>query len=561
MLLLGAIAVTAQLPQVPRTRTEPAYARVESKSGDISGSVVTESGQPLAGAEVYVRSQGAQPTITKTNRDGVFKVSGLNQGSYIVSASMPSYHPKSPASHPAVFNTSEAVTLVMIKGGVITGTVTNLKGDPVVAIGIKVEKIIDERGLKSAAIIYEGVTDDRGVYRIYGLPTGTYVVSADGGLDFSPTGVNAFSVNMPTYAPSSSRDDADEISVRVGEESTVDIRYRAEHGNAISGFVKAARTGDRGFRVTLTSLAEKGPRIEIPFQDANGEFAFEGIPDGDYHLSGYAYWNDQDRATTDSMVLAIRGSDIEGLQLTVAAPGSITGSVVLKELKAPVADCTNRPGPPLNETTVTAWHRVTRGTENKPQFLWRSRGSETPTSQGNITLRELSPNEYFFGVRLLVHEWYLQSIAFVPTTPGAKPANASSTWTTIKPGDQLSGLTITLAQGAAQVRGEITLAEGQTLPDKLSVYLVPAEAAHAEDALRYFAAPVSTSGNFGLYHVAPGRYWMLAQPGSEDTRMETSKIRLPDAALNRSALRHAAEQKKVEIELKPCQVVGFKLPL
>jgi hypothetical protein len=149
----------------------------------------------------------------------------------------------------------------------------------------------------------------------------------------------------------------------------------------------------------------------------------------------------------------------------------------------------------------------------------------------------------------------------VPATPGAKPADASRTWTTLNPGDQLSGLTITIAQGAALVRGEITLAEGQTLPDKLTVYLVPVEAAQAEDPLRYFASPVSTAGNFYLTYVAPGRYWMLAQAGTDDTRQEVSKIRLPDGGVIRSSVRHAAEQKKTEIELKPCQDVAFKLPL
>jgi hypothetical protein len=162
-------------------------------------------------------------------------------------------------------------------------------------------------------------------------------------------------------------------------------------------------------------------------------------------------------------------------------------------------------------------------------------------------------------VRLPRQQWYLQSIAFVP--PTGKPTDATRSWTTVKPGDQLSGLTFTIAQGAALVRGQITLAEGQTLPDKLSVYLVPAEAAQAEEVLRYFAAQVNTEGYFWLNNVVPGRYWMLAQPGADDTRNEVSKIRLPDAAETRSSLRHAAEQRKTEIELKPCQDVTFRLPL
>jgi hypothetical protein len=58
-----------------------------------------------------------------------------------------------------------------------------------------------------------------------------------------------------------------------------------------------------------------------------------------------------------------------------------------------------------------------------------------------------------------------------------------------------------------------------------------------------------------------GRYRILAQPGADDTRTDVSKLRLPDAAELRSSLRHAAEQKKTEIELKPCQDITFKLPL
>lgn len=564
-ILLASICATAQLPQLPRTRTPPASAKVSSKTGDISGSVVNESGQPLVNVNVYVRPpitpDGPSETRTTTDREGVFKVSGLGEGSYTVSASMPGYIPKS-ESGSVVQSTGDSVTLVLIKGGVITGTVTNAKGDPVIAIGIRVEMVADQRGRASPAISYESITDDRGVYRVYGLPSGTYIVAADGGANYSPTGVNAFAVDSPTYAPSSSREEADTISVRVGEEtSNVDIRYRGERGSTISGIVKGTRTADRGFWVTLTSLAEKGRQWENSFQDASGEFAFEGIPDGDYHLVATAYLNDRDRGLSESMLLNVRGADIEGIELTAAALASIRGAVVLKELKEPVAECTGARQPQFSEMNVTAWHRVTQGVKQKPQFVWRGRGSERPDSQGNVTLRGLAASEYYFSVRFSGQQWYLQSTAFVPSTPGGEPTDATRSWTIVKPGDQLSGLTFTLARGAALVRGQITLAEGQTLPDKFSVYLVPAEAAQAEEPSRYFVAPVNTEGNFWVQNVVPGRYWMLAQPDTDDARQEVSKVRLPDAAATRSSLRRAAKQRKTAIELKPCQDVTFRLPL
>ncbi|HEX7334117.1 MAG TPA: carboxypeptidase-like regulatory domain-containing protein [Pyrinomonadaceae bacterium] len=543
----------------------PGYAKVETKTGNVSGSVVTESGQPLANVEVSVRpvtSEGLPITNLTTNREGVFKATGLAPGSYTVSASIPAYIPKSPPSHPVVQNTGDSVTLVFIKGGVVTGTVINSKSDPIVGIAIRVEMVVDESGRNAPGISYESVTDDRGVYRVYGLPSGTYIVAADGSPNYSPAGVNAFALDMPTYAPSSSRETADRISVRVGEEtSNVDITYRAERGSTISGIVRGTRMGDRGFSLTLTSLAEKGPRWDKHFQDANGEFVIEGIPDGEYHLVATAYWNDRDRGQSETMVLNVRGADIEGIEFTATALASITGRVIMKPLNEPVAACTDKRQPQFSETSATAWYRVLENGKKKPQFVLRARGSDTPNAQGNFTLRDLAASEYYFGMRVPGQQWYLQSVAFVPATPGVEPADVTRTWTTVKPGDQLSGLTFTFAQGAALVRGEITLAEGQTLPDKLTVYLVPAEAAQAEDPLRYFAAPVSAAGNFWLSNIMPGRYWMVTRPGTEDTRYEMTKLRLPDAAKTRSSLRHDAEQAKTLIELKPCQDLPLRLPL
>ena len=94
---------------------------------------------------------------------------------------------------------------------VVTGTVTDAKGDPVVAIGVRVWMVRDESGRSYgySGRYYENITDDRGVYRVYGLPIGTYVVSADGSAgNRSSTRmfVDGFANELPTYAPSSNRE-------------------------------------------------------------------------------------------------------------------------------------------------------------------------------------------------------------------------------------------------------------------------------------------------------------------------------------------------------------------
>ena len=74
------------------------------------------------------------------------------------------------------------------------------------------------------------MTDDRGYYRLYGLPPGSYVVAAGGPGQYFGS-VNPFANDAPTYAPASTRDTAAEVMVRSDQEVTADIRYRGEPGH------------------------------------------------------------------------------------------------------------------------------------------------------------------------------------------------------------------------------------------------------------------------------------------------------------------------------------------
>ena len=563
------ILLLASLCADGQSRSEPAIVKSETKTGAIMGRVVNENGQPHVNVDVAVRPdtpEGLPVTHTTTNRDGVFKLSGLAPGSYRVSAAVPAHIPKPPLSVLVVFKAGDPVTLVLAKGGVITGTVTDPKGDPVVGIGVRVRMVSDESGQDygQSGRYYDNMTDDRGVYRIYGVPAGTYVVSADGNIDDRSSrfkGVNGFARDLPTYAPSSNREDADKISVRIGEEvSDVDIRYRGERGNTISGVLNGLPVDNRGVSATLTSIVENGPRWYYNSLESNREFIFEGIPNGEYQLAATGYGSDRTRRRSESIFLTVRSADIEGLELTAAPLASINGRVVLEPLKTPPPECTEKRQPPFSDTSVTAWHRVTEGTGKKPQFVLRA-NAVTPNADGNVTFSDVAASEYYFSVRFSSQQWFLKSIAFAPPTPDGKPIDASRTWTTVKPGDQLSGLVFTLAQGAGLIRGEISLAEGQTLPEKTVVFLVPAEPERADEVLRYFASPVSSAGGFWLNNVAPGRYRIFAQHGTDDTRSGMSKLRLPDGSETRSLLRRVAEDTKTEIEVKPCEDVTFRLPL
>src|ERR1043166_4508753 len=126
LLISGAAIALAFLCANVAAQAQTDEASSDSAKGSISGRVVDQTGQPLANATVSVRAYGnAQRGGTATtDRSGNFKVEGLDPYAYIVTAILPTYiaAPRDPDATPIGFyRIGDAVTIELIKGGVITG--------------------------------------------------------------------------------------------------------------------------------------------------------------------------------------------------------------------------------------------------------------------------------------------------------------------------------------------------------------------------------------------------------------------------------------------------------
>src|SRR5438034_250511 len=214
----------------------------EKSNGVITGRVVSSGGESLPGAVVYTGSLAAttRSHTATVDDNGDFKIDGLEAGLYRVSASAPGYVPAfqpSLTDSQSYYHIGDSVMLTMVKGGVITGTVSGPRG-PAIAVGVHAIRVRDEDGkaLSAPMQFRERSTDDRGMYRFYGLSPGAYLVSV-ARPQIGLIAPSAYDNDAPTYFPSSTRDTASEIVVRSGEEITADIQYRAEPGRAISGKV------------------------------------------------------------------------------------------------------------------------------------------------------------------------------------------------------------------------------------------------------------------------------------------------------------------------------------
>lgn len=613
LLLCCVVRVTAQQPAT----TQPEA----PKTGSIKGRVLGDDGQPMANIPVtaipigrnLARRQAAAPaqpvgggqggrvaqavqTVQTaqsiqpiapaqviTDDDGNFEFSNLLPANYAISAAAPGYVSPLPEddeddqdNRSNLFRLGDVANITLVKGGVITGKILNTNNEPLTGVTVSAVRIGNLKGepdeLSAARGFARGWrTDDRGVYRIYGLNPGTYIVQAgqlgQGNRGFGPGATfSPFANDAPTYYPSSSRDAAIPLTVHAGSElSGIDVRYRGEKGRTVGGKVVIAQAAKPA--TTQQSAPANFGAIEVrlyvagtdsviatTFQNerANSGFAMYNLPDGEYEIfarrPGAAGESD---SISERRPVSVRGADVSGIQLNLAPLALLSGKILLEK---PLA-CPSPRQSFLEEVFLTAQRESATGAHRTSVSQ-----SAVPMPNGEFTLRNLEAGRWRLQARLPDENWFLRSIKPVAPTTTAAPrrtptaaatplANFGQTGIQLKSGEKLTGVIVTLAEGAAGLKG--TIGKG-----KQQIHLIPAEKENADDVLRYAQTNTTGEGVFQFKHIAPGRYFVLAKPANDEA------AKLAWDAARRATLRKEAEAAGNIVELATCQRVNdFKLNL
>ena len=592
LLCLGNAEAGGQAPKpLPRTdqqnEQQPVLDREQRSSARIRGRVVTDGGRPVADATILIFpvnfAGNMQSAITSMFRpvtsdaNGKFELSSVRPGAYSLSASSPGY--VSSDSDPAVFyRPGDNATITMVKGGVITGKVTDSSGEPVVAALVRAIKV---RGTNNKPIRMRGdigaqinesmgmmlgpyQTDDRGIYRIYGLSPGYYQVAAGGrsGQGLSLGGGNAYDGDAPTYFPSSTLETAEDVHVLAGEEATnIDIRYRGNKGHSIGGTVTVSGgPAPQAITVLLTRAANGVFEAAAVAMGGRDNFGFDSVPDGEYVIS--AMGNSSNIATPEALSasvseprrVTVRGADVSGINLIIEPLGSIAGRVVLETLQDVKQRevCKEFRPAPIEGTVLSTFDDRKETTESfrNPLGLFLD---TTPSEKGEFIFNLVQRGTHWITVRVPAEHLYLKAV-MLQSEPNAKPIEAAKTGVKVKSGEKIKGLIVTIREGAARLSGKVFIGVDNKPPEPgTSVHLVPAEPESAEDVLRYFRTTVSSEGSFALTNLPPGKYWLVGREPSDMDLDDRKPLALDQSA--RKALRIEGEASKSLIELAQCQTV------
>lgn len=565
------------------------------KGGTLGGRVVSEDGSGMPGVTVGLMTYSSertvsQPTRVLTDEEGNFQFNNLPARSYVVSVFdargyvQPS-RPISEGTSPRFYRLGENVSITLIKGSAITGRVTTATGEPMIGTYVSAIRVRDADGnkVRQQASGRQRMTDDRGIYRIYGLQAGTYIVVANYAGFMSASGQgSAYDGEVPTYYPSATRDTAAEVALATSSEVTgVDIRHRGERGHVISGKIigGADQSGSVNYltQILLTTPATGtvvGNGLASGRNESENGFAIFGVSDGEYEIDASRGSPDGESSLrSEPRRVTVRGADVAGLELKLAPMGVITGRVVVE----PTTNaCPTKAKNVAQEIVIRPQRdeKPAAGTISLSRFFLPI---TTPNEKGDFKFTALPTGRYRFEANLPTENWFVKSILSSGDSSGSasstsspkQPATAvkpianpvaNNDWgrngIVLKSGDRLTGATFTIADGAATLRGKAVPAkEGVKRPDRLRIHIVPAEPTAASETLRYYETTVGNDGTFSFANLAPGKYWLLAKAVTGNEPVDFPVLLTAWDAAERAKLRRQAEAAKNEIELKACQRV------
>lgn len=485
-------------------------------SGSVSGRVMLGD-KPVPRVAVMLTPAGAvssnqrtPPARATTDDNGNYHLTKVPPGSYNV---MP-YTPALVVENEGLFGQPgkslmlgegeevDRVDFSLTKGGVITGRVTDAEGQPVIEQHVTLVRV-DERGQRMPGSYFNPFmfsTDDRGVYRLYGLTPGRYKVSVG---DAPDSGAIRMGFGGGTYKRTFHPDVTDEaraaiLEVRAGgETSDIDIKL----GGASKTFVATGRVVDADSGKPLANLtygfgAVIGQQSTIGAYgwtnnrtNADGQFRIEGLNAGRY--AAFVVATEQVDFYSEPTVFEVNDSDVSGLEIKVRRGSSISGLAVIEgtndaEVLAKVSRLELRSF--YNQTQELSAPRMAP-ISISPDGSFRITGLQAGKVQ--ITFANYPSPPKGFSILRVEQDGVMQHYGIE-----------------IGAGENVSGVRVVIGYGTGVVRGQIKIQGGERPPDLR--FRVLARRLDDERTLTPVAMP-DIRGSFRFENLMAGQYEIEVQ--------------------------------------------------
>ncbi len=479
----------------------------KQQPGSVSGHV-TVDGKSAPGVVVRLQKEeydGEQrrPLTATTDSEGEYEFENVPPDRYVVSPYAPGL------SGPNVGwggvgsritvapgDEIEGVDVALRRGGVITGRITDGDGRPIVEQPVHVLAINDSGAMEPIQLpnMHLMRTDDRGIYRIYGIPPGQYYVAVGKVENAGMWTGYGRDLAKTFYTSPENEGEAKEIAVESGSEAAgIDITVvdRTTTFTARGRIVAPKGMELKNYQIIYGTLAEgqrsmnfMGPGGSI---SSSGEFRIEGLAPGRYSAMVYAGFASNTGAYSDVATFEITDADVSGLEIGIHLGTTISGVLVMEN--PPDAETAKK----LKNFRLFATPIAQEGEESVSMF---APSSAEIAEDGSFTITGIRPRT--IGLALTDYEAPKGFSIVRIERDGVEVPNSFA----VTQSEPIAGLRVVIGSGTGIVRGHVVF-KNEPMPKGYTLYVI-ANRTGSGSLSRWFA--VDERGQFLIDRLTPGDY-------------------------------------------------------
>jgi protocatechuate 3,4-dioxygenase beta subunit len=541
--------------------TPSAWAQEPKEAGTITGRV-TLDGKPakditvLASLSITDPSKIAESFLNKaaslkatTDSDGNYRFEDIPPGKYRLAPYAPALVSDSIDSASEVTvtggTTTEAMNFSLSAGGVITGKLTDSDGRPVIGEKIALKSV--DSNPNPAAVVNSVTammntfgaggrmysTDDRGIYRIFGLRPGRYLVSAGADSDVFSAIFKLRPKRTQTFYPGvTDQARAKQVQVVAGSEvGAIDIQFSAaDKGFVVSGRVIEAEKGAGIGKAMVAYSAARRPPNKTDDEDSsddhednfggmpgamtttneNGEFKFEAVAPGSYKLEVEQFGAMTGTGTSefygDPITFEVRSGNVDRLEVKLHRGASISGVVVAEN--------------PDEESGLQGYGRlVLSASVVDAQTKAYSSGTSVVGEDGAFRIGGLKAGKATFRLDSIGERD--AALVRIERNGGELQAGVD-----IQANEQLAGLRVVVTRANCVIKGHVTI-EGGTIPPWQPITVRALRVKRDTMGPSGFeSVSVDSKGDFLIENLAPDTYEVEAStavPSKQGMRSVSTK--------------------------------------
>jgi hypothetical protein len=470
-----------------------ACACLEAQPAALEGIAVNAAtGTPLAGVHVSLLSVGVASSLPEpddaygaiSDASGHYSIRNIRPGAYYLNPTRSGFvWLAAPTLTLSAAQQAADYKIPMTPEAVIRGRVLDEFGDPMPGVSVRAVSAAPTEQPQASTMRAE--TDDRGEYRIHGVPGSYYVEAAPrapeafGAPEIRTDGTLGTPYAVTYYPASLARGRGQTVDATSAHELTgIDIHVARYHPVKITGTVLSADDAPVRGVVTLRLRDEKGEASQDILAGPDGSFTFEDLAPAEYQVQAkLPPQREGDPPLASPLTPVIVESQDVSVRLTVTAGEALAGAVTVEDRQ---------------DEALAAWTVYLRPTDPHGDTV-----SGQVAAEGSFALVRIIPGVYRVSLETLPGNDYIRSVKFAGVhIPGDLD---------LSKGVGRSMLEIQVARDGGEISGTIGDDQSPAAGRRLLVVL-----ARDPNAIDTWRDVPTMDAKFTLHGVRPGKYRLFA---------------------------------------------------